>query len=77
MVINMAFCHRTLQHINFLNAVDWNKSADEGKPTDVVYMDFSKTCDSILYDKFAPKLKSYNFCDNTVKWLLDFLTIRT
>ena len=27
---------------------DWNKSADEGKPTDVVYNDFSKAFNSIF-----------------------------
>ena len=56
---------------------DWNKSADEGKPTDVAYIEFSKAFYNILQNKFAHKLKSYNFSDNTVKWLLAFLTIRT
>ena len=56
---------------------DWNKSANERKPTDIVHIDFSEAFDSIAHDKFAHKLKSYNFCDNTVKWLLAFLTNRT
>ena len=37
---------------------DWNKSADDGKPTDVVHIDFSKACGSISHDKFAHKLES-------------------
>ena len=37
---------------------DWNKSADEGKPTDVVYIDFIKAFNSISLDKFAHELKS-------------------
>ena len=65
----------TYQHLKC--CYDWDKSADEGKPTDVVYIDFSKAFDGISHDKFAQKIKSYNFCNNTVKCFLAFLTNRT
>jgi hypothetical protein len=56
---------------------DWCQATNDKTPTDVIYLDFSKAFDVISHSKLIQKLRSYNFCTSTIRWLSAFLSNRT
>ena len=74
----MAFYHRTLQLLNFLNVVMTGISLLMKENQQMLsIMILAKLSTVFLHYKFAQQLKSNNFCYYTVKWLLAFLNNRT
>ena len=57
---------------------DWTDEAlEEGKSIDCVYMDFMKAFDVVPHRRLLSKLRSYGFSDIAVKWIQEFITMRT
>ena len=55
---------------------DWCVSFDQGKGTDVVYIDFRKAFDSVSHPKLLIKLESYGIVGHLLYWLKAFLINR-
>jgi len=45
-------------------------------PVDIVYLDFRKAFDSVLYTWLFIKLQAYGICEDLYNWLCDYLTER-
>ena len=56
---------------------DWLISLNCSKSTDVVYIDFSKAFDSIVFTKLLYKLQCYGISGNLLRWVTQFLHGRT
>ncbi|CAM5164334.1 unnamed protein product [Eretmochelys imbricata] len=46
---------------------------DSGEVVDVVYLDFSKTFDTVLHDLLINKLRKYNLDGATIRWVHNWL----
>ena len=55
---------------------DWTMALDDGIPTDVIFIDYSKAFDSIVHEKLLFKLKHYGFGATLIGWLKSFITNR-
>ena len=55
---------------------DWTLNFDDGKQTDVIYLDYSKCFDSVCHNKLLYKLSKYGFAGSAYKWIESFLTNR-
>ena len=55
---------------------DWVVSLSNRKAVDVVYIDFSKAFDSVVYSKLLIKLSSYGIKYELLAWLNSFLVGR-
>ena len=56
---------------NLLETVlDWDWAIDGGNQVDVIYLDFSKAFDSVVYSKLFFKLESFGLTDILHKWLV-------
>jgi hypothetical protein len=55
---------------------DWLLSLNCSKSTDVVYIDFSKAFDSIVFSKLLFKLQKYGITGNLLKWVSAFVNNR-
>ena len=63
---------------NLLCARDqWTKAADEGFPTHVAYLDFSKAFDRVDHSILLAKLHSYGVRGNLLFWLSSYLCNRS
>ena len=49
---------------------------DEGKPVDIIYLDFRKAFDSVPHQRLLKKLKAYGIQGNIHRWIEDFLNAR-
>ncbi|VEN44679.1 unnamed protein product [Callosobruchus maculatus] len=59
---------------NLLNCVnDWTKLSDDGIPTDVVYIDFSRAFDKVPHEKLLFKLDHLGIRGNLLSWIRAFL----
>ena len=56
---------------------DWLLSLNSSKSTDVIYVDFSKAFDSIVFSKLIHKLQWYGLNGNLLRWVSQFLHGRT
>lgn len=56
---------------------DWLLSLNSSKSTDVVYIDFSKAFDSIVFSKLLHKLQWYGITGNLLRWISQFLHNRS
>ncbi|KAJ7396188.1 Ig heavy chain V region C3-like protein [Pitangus sulphuratus] len=46
---------------------------EEGKATDIIYLDLCKAFDAVLHDIFVPKLETHGFDGWTTKWIKNWL----
>ena len=56
---------------------DWAIAFNSPNPIDIIYVDFSKAFDSIVFDKLLYKLNHYGICGNLLKWIEHFLKGRS
>ncbi|CAM5104307.1 unnamed protein product [Natator depressus] len=50
---------------------------DSGEVVDMVYLDFSKTFDTVLHDLLINKLRKYNLDGATIRWVHNWLENRS
>jgi hypothetical protein len=63
---------------NLLECInDWTAAIQAGKCVDVVYIDFCRAFDSIVYSKLLCKLKTFGIGGNLLLWIGAFLSNRT
>jgi len=55
----------------------WLHNLKSRHQTDVIYLDFAKAFDSVVFTKLLFKLESYGITGNCLHWICDFLTNRT
>ena len=55
---------------------DWASSRNKSKPTDIVFLDFTKAFDSLPHERLLLKLKGYGIEGNLLHWFRNFLTNR-
>ena len=60
--------------ISYLEYV--TKKLDEGKPIDVLYLDFSKAFDKVPHARLIQKLKCFNLSREVVRWIASWLSNR-
>ena len=51
----------------------WNKSLDEGKQVDTIYLDIRKAFDSISHRRLLQSLEAYGIEGEVLEWVRDFL----
>ena len=56
---------------------DWMENLDEGKATDVAYMDFRKAFDAVPHHRLIYKVEKYGVKGPILQWIKSFLTGRT
>ena len=71
----MAFKVAARQPFNLLSAT--LTSQNNGEATDVIYLDYAKAFDSVIFSKLLHKLYSYGIRDDILKWFENFLGSRT
>ena len=60
--------------LQLLEVLDyWNKSVDEGKQVDTIYLDIRKAFDSISHRRLLQKLEAYGIEGEVLEWVRDFL----
>ena len=64
----------TLNLLEFFDQVV--KNLDDGKPTDVIYLDFSKAFDKVSITKLLTKVRSFGICGKLYEWIKNWLTDR-
>ena len=57
--------------------IEWVTSRNNGEATDVIYLDYAKAFDSVIYSKLVHKLYAYGIRDDLIKWFENFLSSRT
>ena len=55
---------------------DFSKMIEEGKPIDIIYLDFQKAFDQVPHERLLIKLKSYGIDGIVLKWIRSFLSDR-
>ena len=48
---------------------DITKAIDEGKPLDVIYLNFSKAFDEVPHQRLLLKIKAHGICGNVADWI--------
>ena len=56
---------------------EWMKSLDEGKATDVAYMDFRKAFDAVPHQRLLYKIEKYGIKGPLLNWIQNFLSGRS
>jgi hypothetical protein len=73
-----AFIHNHSTASNLLECIhDWLVSLNSSRSTDVIYVDFSRAFDSIVFSKLLFKLKFYGIAGNLLNWIDNFLHNRS
>jgi len=52
------------------------KNVDDGKPVDIIYLDFAKAFDKVPKERLLEKLRAHGFGDKIVNWIQSWLTNR-
>ena len=66
------------QLLNLLSAtLNGVTSQNNGEATDVTYLNYTKTFDSVFHSKLLHKLYVYGIRDDLLKWFENFLSSRT
>ena len=55
---------------------DVTSAIDEGKPVDVIYLDFSKAFDKVPHLRLIHKIKCHGITDNIAAWIAEWLKDR-
>ena len=55
---------------------DVTKAIDEGKPLDVIYLDFSKAFDKVPHKRLLHKIESHGISGNVAAWIGEWLCDR-
>ena len=53
---------------------DWTKNYNEGIQTDIIYLDFKKTFDTVPVQRLIYKLEKLGVRGRLLTWIKDFLT---
>ena len=62
---------------NLLECLDkWTKNFDDGRQTDIIYLDYSKCFDTVCHSKLVYKLSKYGISNSALNWITSFLTDR-
>ena len=73
-----AFINKHSTATNLLESVtDWSLALNSGHGSDVVYIDFAKAFDSIVFSKLLNKLSWYGISGNLHNWIANFIFNRT
>jgi hypothetical protein len=56
---------------------DWSVALNDGCSVDVIYIDFKRAFDCIVYSKLLYKLQRYGICGKLLAWISAFLHART
>ena len=60
--------------LQLLEVLDyWNKSVDEGKQVDTIYLDIRKAFDSFSHRRLVEKLEAYGIEGEVLEWVRDLL----
>ena len=59
--------------LSFLEDVT-SKAIDEGKPLDVIYLDFSKAFDKVPHKRLLHKIESQGISGNVATWISEWLS---
>jgi hypothetical protein len=51
----------------------WLKHIDDGKSTEVLFIDLSKAFDTVNHNVLIHKLKSFGICENSLLWFKSYL----
>ena len=54
----------------------WASALDNGKTTDVVFLDFAKAFDSVPHKRLIHRVSQYGIQGQILNWLCDFLSNR-
>ena len=54
----------------------WLKHIDDGKSTEVLFIDLSKAFDTVNHNVLIHKLKSFGICENSLLWFKSYLCNR-
>ena len=57
--------------------IDWTENYDNGKETDIIYLDFSKAFDSIRHDTLFKKYSKLDVADELYNWLISYFKERS
>ena len=55
---------------------DWASSRNKSRPTDVIFLNFSKAFDSVPHERLLLKLKCHGIEGSLLRWFRSFLTDR-
>ena len=73
-----AFIVRHSTTTNLLECLhDWSVTLNAGNSVDVIYIDFRRAFDSIVFSKLLYKLQCYGICGKLLVWIATFLHGRT
>ena len=62
---------------NLLEFLEYVTDAvDNGKPVDVIYLDFQKAFDKVPHVRLLHKLKAHGISDNILNWIGERLNLR-
>ena len=80
-LINLSQHAFTAKHstaTNLLESVhDWTISINNSLASDILYVDFSRAFDTIVFSKLLYKLQLYGICGILLIWISEFLHNRT
>jgi hypothetical protein len=60
--------------LEFLEKV--TREVDEGKPVDVIFLDFAKAFDKVPKERLLQKLRAHGVQGNILRWIRNWLTAR-
>ena len=53
--------------------LDWTEHVANKLQTDIIYLDFAKAFDSVIFSKLLCKLEYYGISGQTLNWITNFL----
>ena len=69
--------HGFLEGKSCLTFEDWTTTLDNGYGLDVIYLDYKKAFDTVLYCRLIKKLEAYDIQGKVARWVEAFLSART